>query len=266
MLIDTHAHLYLQQFDQDIDAVEARAREAGVMKIMLPNVDVDTIERMHALNRRDPHFYGMMMGLHPCSVHPDTVETTLETVEMHHRQKDPPYFAVGEIGLDYYWDTTHASLQQEAFRRQIALALEQDLPIVIHNRESTKDSLAIVEEMQNGHLRGVFHCFTGTEEEARRMIDLGFYIGIGGVATFKNSGLRATLARLPLERMVVETDAPYLAPAPYRGKRNESSYTAYVARCLADEVFHLPLEEIESVTTNNAKSLFNLPISTAMGR
>ena len=200
-----------------------------------------------------------MMGLHPCSVHPDTMETELQRVKALHRADDFRYYAVGEIGLDYYWDTTHVDAQKEAFQRQIQWAIEMDLPIVIHNRDSAQDSVELVRQHQNGALRGVFHCFTGTAEEAHAMLDLGFYLGIGGVVTFKNTHLRETLKQAPLERIILETDAPYLAPTPHRGKRNESAYVQHVAECLAHEVYNITYEELARRTSDNARQLFRIP-------
>lgn len=252
-LIDTHAHLYAKAFNNDRAEMIRRAVERGVTQFYLPNIDSSSIEAMLALEAEYPDRCYPMMGLHPCSVQADTWEAELATVRAWLEKRH--FCAVGEIGIDLYWDKSTLPIQEEAFRTQIAWALEYDLPIVIHSRESTEEILAILADIGNDRLRGIFHCFTGDVEQARRAVDLGFYLGIGGVLTFKNSGLDQTIAQIDLEQLVLETDAPYLAPAPYRGKRNESAYVYQVAEKLA-EVKGTSLDEIARVTTANAEKIF----------
>ncbi len=254
MLIDTHAHLYLDVFDEDIEEVIVRAREQGVEQVLLPNIDVSSLEALHHLTRRDPDYFKPMLGLHPCSVQSDyraQLKILFDALDM------TKHIAIGEIGLDYYWDKTFIREQKDAFRIQVEWASEHDLPIVIHSRDSIDDILNILEDLKIEGLRGVFHCFTGTVEQAARIMKLSFYMGLGGVLTFKNSGLDQVVSQLPLEYLVVETDAPYLTPHPYRGKRNESSYVRLVAEKLADTV-GVALQDIEKVTSENARKLFRL--------
>lgn len=252
MLVDTHTHLYLDRFSNDRPDVIRRAVEAGVERFYLPNVDRRTIEPMLAMERDYPGRCFPMMGLHPCSVQAGFQE---ELALVREWLKRRPFCAIGEIGLDFYWDLTFVEQQEEAFRTQVAWALEFDLPIVIHSRDSIDRNLQLLEELAAPGLRGIFHCFTGTLEQARRAIDLGFLLGIGGVLTFKNGGIDQVVPELPLEALVLETDAPYLAPVPYRGKRNESAYVRIVAEKLAD-LKGLSLEEVATATTANAEKLF----------
>lgn len=251
-MIETHAHLYDEQFEQDIDAVIAAARTVGVSKAYLPNCDSSTIEPMMDLVKRYPDFCIPMMGVHPCYVKED-FETELATA--YNWLQQYKFAAVGEIGLDYHWDLTHVAQQKVAFERQIDWALEFDLPIVIHSRNSTPDCIDIVKTRQNGKLRGIFHCYGDDLDMAQQVIDLGFLMGIGGVVTFKNSGLAETLKGIDLKHLVLETDAPYLAPVPRRGKRNEPAYLTYVVDKIA-EVKQLSKEEVIRVTTENAVSIF----------
>jgi len=251
-LIDTHCHLYGKDFAGDIQQVIQRAENEGVQRFYLPGIDSEVIEDMLQLERDFPGKCFAMMGLHPCSVKED-YEQELALVSDWLKKRS--FSAVGEIGLDYYWDKTFVQQQQEAFHRQIEWALQYGLPIVIHSRESMADSIQIVQEHQKGSLRGIFHCFTGTLEEAKKIIDAGFYLGIGGVLTYKNTHLREVLKEISLDHIVLETDAPYLTPVPFRGKRNESSYLKYVAEKLA-EVKNVSVEEIGSITTANAKKIF----------
>lgn len=253
-MIDTHAHLYAEQFSNDIDQVLNRAFENGISKIFLPNIDVESIEGLN--NLRDAHpesIYGMM-GLHPCSVSEDYKEE-LKTLKK--TLYDGNYIAVGEIGIDLYWDKSTLPLQQEAFIEQCNWAIELGLPIAIHSRESNNEILDILENEFKGRITGVFHCFSGNEKQLQRILDLGFYLGIGGVVTFKNSNLREVLKGAHINRIVLETDAPYLAPTPYRGKRNESSYVVNVAQEIA-KIYSLELKEVDEITTANALKLFNL--------
>jgi TatD DNase family protein len=251
-LIDTHAHLYSRKFDTDRAAMIERAIERGVEEFFLPNIDSGSIDGMLALEAAYPDRCFAMMGLHPCSVQ----ENYEEELAIVRSWLDKRHFcAVGEIGIDLYWDKTTLSIQEIAFKTQIDWALEFDLPIVIHARESTEEILAILEEVRSDRLRGIFHCFTGDLPQAERAIALGFHLGLGGVLTFKNSGLDKTIADIDLKHLVLETDAPYLSPLPYRGKRNESAYVYYVAEKLA-EVKSLPLEEIAKITSANAEKIF----------
>lgn len=253
-LIDTHTHLYLEQFDEDRPEMLARAREAGLEMVLLPNIDKSSIHSLLQMVKDDPEFCRPMMGLHPCSVGKD-VDEQLEAIESALDAND--CVAVGEIGLDYYWDTTFKDAQQAAFRKQLNWAKERDLPVAIHSRESMEDVIRIIAEEQDGRLKGVLHCFTGNAGQAAELVELGFYLGIGGVLTYKKSGLGEAIENVPLDRLVLETDSPFLSPVPYRGKRNESAYVAKVAVKLA-EIRHTEIEIIESQTTDNALKLFQL--------
>ena len=253
MFVDTHAHLYHRQFDGDREAMLQRAMDAGVTKLFLPNVDHESIDGMNALAAAHPTRCFAMMGLHPCSVG-EANDNAMQEVERHLRGGG--YCAVGEIGIDLHWDKTWLVQQQEVFRQQVRWAKELDLPIVIHCRQSFAETIAIVDEENDSTLRGVFHCFTGSAEEAKRITALGdFYLGIGGVITFPKGGLFETMQIVGAEHCVLETDAPYLAPVPFRGKRNESSYIPHIATKLADACA-LPLPEIARITTTNAEKLF----------
>lgn len=251
-MIDTHTHLYLDDFKADIEEVISRARNAGVEKFYLPNIDSSFIDDLLKLEQQFPGECIGMMGLHPCSVK-ENVADELKLVEEWLKKR--PFAAVGEIGLDYHWDKTFVAEQKDAFRLQIKWAQELNLPIVIHSRDSMQDCIDLVREHQNGKLRGIFHCFGGTVEEAKQIIDLGFLMGIGGVITYKKSGLAEVLASIPIEQLVLETDAPYLTPVPFRGKRNEPSYLTYVVDKMA-EAMNLSAEEIAIQTTMNAQNLF----------
>ncbi|MDX1666558.1 MAG: TatD family hydrolase [Saprospiraceae bacterium] len=262
-LIDTHAHLYLQQFEEDREEVLQRAFAAGVQKIYLPNVDSDTISDMLKLEADYPGRCFAMMGLHPCSVK-DNYREELAIVKEWLQSR--PFAAVGEIGIDLYWDKTHIDEQRKAFERQMEWSIEFDLPIVIHSRESTDMIIEIIDGFsKKSDLRGIFHCFTGDEDQARAIVDLGFYLGIGGVLTFKNAGLDETVRQVSLEYLVLETDAPYLAPAPHRGKRNESAYVLDVARKLAS-VKEVSLEEVIEKTGRNAERIFTSREAVRQGK
>lgn len=250
---DTHAHLYYGPFDEDREAILADCLDKGIRRIYLPNVDLESIPLMHALEDAHPDQCFAMMGLHPCAVK-EGFEGVLE--EMHGWFQRRSYAAVGEIGIDLYWDKTTLPLQQEAFRIQIGWAKTLGLPIVIHARESFDAIFDIVDELNDARLRGVFHCFTGTEAQAQHIAGYGgFKMGLGGVLTYKKSGLGDAIKDIPLEHFVLETDAPYLAPTPHRGKRNEPAFMLHVAEKLA-EVKGLPLEHVAEVTTANARELF----------
>jgi TatD DNase family protein len=252
-LIDTHSHLYSSKFDADLDGVVERARQV-LTHVFLPNVDLRSIDQMHNLVDRAPDFFYPMMGLHPCSVKEDYREV-LATMEPLYAQRR--YYGVGECGLDYYWDKTHVAAQKAALKIQIEWAKEMGLPLILHCRDSMEDVIALVEEGQDGRLFGIFHCFTGSVAQAARISDLGFVMGIGGVLTYKNGGLAEIVGDLPLEHLVLETDSPYLPPVPHRGQRNESSYTTFIARKLAEEK-GLTYAEVARVTTANALRIFQL--------
>lgn len=254
MFIDTHTHLYLDDFDKDRKEMIARALQAGVQRMYLPNVDEETIPALKSLVGAYPGQLFPMMGLHPCSVKGD-VEAVLEVIFRELEQGE--YVAVGEVGLDFYWDKTWVAEQELAFRKQTEWAIAHQLPLVIHSREAMDRLLEILEDYRGSGVRGVFHCFTGTTAQGKQAIDLGFMLGIGGVITFKNSSLPVVLPQLGLEHLVLETDSPYLAPVPYRGKRNESGYVPVIAHKLS-EVLDLPVAEIERVTTKNAMELFHI--------
>jgi TatD DNase family protein len=251
-LIDTHCHLYSKEFAGDIAEVIQRAENEGVGRFYLPAIDSRCQEALLALEARYPGKCFGMTGLHPCNVGADH-ESELGFVEKELARR--PWVAVGEIGLDFYWDRTFEPAQYAAFHRQIEWALHYRLPIVIHSRQSMTETIGVVREHQQGSLRGIFHCFSGDARAAHDIVDLGFYLGIGGVLTYKNSGLADAIADIPLDHIVLETDAPYLSPAPFRGKRNESSYLRYIVARLA-EVKHLPPAEVARITTINAKNIF----------
>ena len=250
-MIDTHSHIYGPEFDDDRAEVLHRARLAGVDKVLLPNINEESIARMLQVAEEYPDMCYPMMGLHPEDVKEDWAQV-LDRMEM---QLDG-MIAVGEVGLDFYWDTTFRKEQIEAFERQICWAVERNLPLVIHMRKAEQELLEVMEHHKSDGLRGVFHCFGGSKETASRMLKHeGFVLGIGGVVTFKNSRLAETLRHVPLDRIVLETDAPYLAPVPYRGKRNEPSYVAHVARFLSD-IYNVSEEEVNDVTNLAVKRVF----------
>ena len=253
MLIDTHAHLYLPRFDKDRDEVLARALEKGIEKIYLPNVDSTTIESMLALEADQPERCFAMMGLHPCSVKENVAEELLVVKNWLEKRT---FCAVGEIGIDLYWDKTFFEAQKKAFNDQIGWAIDLDIPIVIHSRESTDIVINILKERKHPKLRGIFHCFSGNAEQAEQITQLGFHLGIGGVLTYKKSTLPAAIKDIPLEWLVLETDSPYLPPVPFRGKRNESAYIHQIGDYLAS-IKQIPLEEVARQTTKNALRIFD---------
>jgi TatD DNase family protein len=263
ILADTHAHLYAEEFDSDRDEMMARAMANDIKLFFLPNIDSSSIPGLLSLVKKYPSSCYPMMGLHPCYV-TKTYEDDLKVV-MHWLEKcnaatgaDLRFCAVGEIGIDLYWDKTFFAQQQDAFRRQIELAKKYKLPIVIHTRSSFDETYSIVNELNDESLTGIFHCFSGNTEQAEKVIALGgFKLGIGGVVTFKNSGLDKVVENISLEHLVLETDAPYLAPVPHRGKRNESSYIKLIAEKIAS-IKNVPLEEVARVTTENARKLFGV--------
>ncbi len=255
ILTDTHAHLYADEFVEDRDEMLQRAFQTGVERIFLPNIDPTTTEKMNALARAYPDNCFPMMGLHPGSVGDDW-ENAVDHVKQ--ELDKGGYCAVGEIGLDFYWDSTYADQQRKAFRQQIDLAKEYELPIVIHVRNSFREAFDIVEEKNSSSLRGIFHCFTGDLEDAEDIIALGgFLMGIGGILTFKNAELDGVVEKIGLDHMVLETDSPYLAPDPNRGDRNESSYLVHIAERMA-EVHGTTPKEIAEETTDNSRQLFGI--------
>lgn len=253
LLVDTHSHLYARQFQADQAAVTARAREV-LSYCFLPNIDLRSVADMLALAATAPGFFYPMMGLHPCSVKEDWKEVMKET-ERHLR--DGRWYGIGETGLDYHWDKTFVAEQKQALDIQFGWAKELQLPIVLHCRESMDDVIAMAAAAQDGRLRGIFHCFTGTVEQAKQITDMGFLLGIGGVLTYKNSGLAEVVAQLGIDHLVLETDSPYLTPVPHRGQRNESAYTALVGRKLCD-VLGITYAAMAHTTTSNALRMFAL--------
>lgn len=256
MLIDTHTHLYSNQFNEDRDKIIEECLELGITKLLLPNIDSAYTTSMLELSSKYPNHCFPMMGIHPCSIRPETYKNELE----HAKEwlNIGGFIAIGEIGIDLYWDKTTLGIQQDAFRTQINWAKEMQLPIVIHARDSFDEIFAIVDEMNDENLTGVFHCFTGNEEQANRIINYGgFKMGIGGVVTFKNSGLDKVVQKFSLEHFVLETDSPYLTPTPHRGEKNKSSYLTLIAEKMAD-IYNCSLPEIAEETTKNALEIFTL--------
>lgn len=252
-MFDTHIHLDEEAYEPDREEVIARQREAGVEAMIVPGVNASSAQGVLNVCYRHPNYCYAALGFHPQDVKADWKEQWA-IIEKDIREHRNEIVAIGEIGLDYYWDTTFKAEQQEVFRLQLALAKELDLPVMIHNREATEDTLRILKEQSP---RGVVHCFNGSRETAKQILDIGMYLGIGGVLTFKNCKLYETLEVVPLERIVLETDGPYLAPTPHRGERNESRLMIFVAERLA-QVYNCPVEQIIEVTTRNAKHLFGI--------
>lgn len=254
MLIDTHCHLYLDEFSTDITEVIKRAEDEGVRKLFLPGIDSSEINNMLLLEERFPGQCIAMMGLHPCSVKENYIAELAIVQDWLAKRK---FAAIGEIGLDFYWDKTFTEQQYAVFRRQIELSLQYKLPIVIHTRNAIRETIDVVKEFVPRGVKGIFHCFGGSIENAKEIIDAGFYLGIGGVLTYKNAGLAEVLDKIDLTYMVLETDAPYLSPVPFRGKRNESCYLKYVVEKLA-QIKNVSVEEVGAVTTRNAEKIFGL--------
>ena len=254
-LIDTHAHLYAAQFEEDREAMINRALQAGVEKIFLPNIDLESIKGMHDLLEKFPGICYPMMGLHPCDVKED-FKTVLAKIEKELFENLDKYIAVGETGIDLFWDKTTLDWQVQAFEIQISWCQQTGLPIVIHARDSIDELITLLEKQKNKQVSGVFHCFTGNQEQAKKILNLGFYLGLGGVLTFKNSPLAEVVRDLPMDRLILETDSPYLAPTPHRGKRNESTYVQFVAQKLA-EIKDISLAQVAQETSANALRLFN---------
>lgn len=254
-IIDTHSHIYSEEFDEDIESVIKRAQEAGVQQILLPNVDEKTIFPLHTLAKRYPGYCLPMMGLHPTSV---TANWQSQLNKIKTLFGENTYIAVGEIGLDFYWDTTFRAEQIEAFEEQLRWSIEYNLPVSIHSRNATEEVFNSIKNVGSNRLRGIFHSFGGDANDQRTISQLGdFMIGINGVITFKNASLSTIIREIDLSRIVIETDAPYLTPVPYRGKRNEPAYTTYIAEKLA-EVFGATPQEVGEITTRNAKQMFNI--------
>lgn len=253
-LIDTHTHLYSDAFAEDREEMVRRAIEKGVGQFFLPAIDSETTQAMYDLEAQFPKEMHLMMGLHPTSVK-ENYKEELQHVKDQFSERD--FCAVGEIGIDLYWDKSTLGIQQEAFREQIQLAKSKDLPIVIHCRDAFDEIFEVLEEEKDDKLYGIFHCFTGNEQQAQQALSYQMKLGIGGVVTFKNGKIDQFLENIDLKHIVLETDSPYLSPKPFRGKRNESSYVVHVAKKLA-EIYNLPIEEIARITSKNALDVFKL--------
>jgi TatD DNase family protein len=255
-LIDTHAHLYAEEFEEDRVDMLQRAKDAGIKAILLPNIDSSSIAPMEKLASQHPSCI-QMMGLHPTYVK-ENWEEELEIVQNKLYENPKQYCAVGEIGMDLYWDKTFVEEQKEVFRRQVKWAKELNLPIAIHVRKAFDELFEILDQEWTPALKGVFHCYTGSKEQVKKILSYEqFYFGIGGVLTYKNAGLQEVIPHIPLNRLVLETDAPYLSPVPYRGKRNESAYVAEVAGKIVD-VLGISMDEVKEMTSRNAIELFQL--------
>ena len=253
-MIDTHTHLYSEEFDRDRAEMIARAKAAGVTRCFIPAIDSSYTERMFQLKNEYPDYVFLMNGLHPCNVKENYKE---ELTHVENLMPTHSFCAIGEIGIDLYWDKTFLKEQQEAFAWQIQLAKKHQLPIVIHCREAFDEVFEVLESEKGDDLFGIFHCFSGTEAQAHRAIGYGLHLGIGGVVTFKNGNIDKFLRNIDLQHIVLETDSPYLAPVPYRGKRNESAYIVQVADKLSD-IYELPVDEIKRITTENATKIFKI--------
>lgn len=254
ILTDTHTHLYSNQFDEDRDTMMQRAFDNNIKRFFIPAIDSGYVDAMYALEKKYPKQVFLMMGLHPTSVK-ENYEEELAFVEKQFSKRD--FYAVGEIGIDLYWDKSALAIQQDAFRRQIQLAKHMKLPIVIHCREAFDEIFEVLETEKSDDLFGIFHCFTGTFEQAQQAISYNMKLGIGGVVTFKNGKIDQFLNQIDLEHIVLETDSPYLAPAPFRGRRNESSYLLQVAEKVA-LIYGISIEEVASITTQNSKDIFKV--------
>jgi TatD DNase family protein len=254
-IIDTHSHIYAEEFDDDIDDVILRAKEAGVEKVLLPNVDVSSLNGLDAICKRYPDYCIPMMGLHPTSVGDDW-QSQLDIIKNQLSQQT--YIAIGEIGIDLYWDKTYEKEQKTVFEEQLRWSIEYNLPVAIHSRDAIQDCISCIKNVGAKNLRGVFHSFGGIKDELNAILSLkNFMLGINGVVTFKNSTLSEVLKYTDISNIIIETDAPYLAPVPYRGKRNEPSYTLKVVEKLA-EIYNTDSEKIGEITTENAKKLFRI--------
>lgn len=256
-MIDTHTHLYSTEFDSDRTEMIERAISKGVSHFYLPAIDSETHEKMLSLETEFPENITAMMGLHPCSVKPENWENELKIVKNYLDQRD--FCAIGEIGIDLYWDASTLEIQVKAFEQQIDWAIERDIPIVIHTRSSFDEVFEVLERKKHPKLRGIFHCFSGNLEQAKHATELQFLLGIGGVVTFKNGKIDQFLNEIPIRNIVLETDSPYLAPVPFRGKRNESAYVELVTEKLVD-IYGLEFSEIDRITTENAERIFGVKI------
>ncbi|MBC7650633.1 MAG: TatD family hydrolase [Deinococcales bacterium] len=252
ILVDTHCHLYSKEFVDDIDTIIEHAKNIGVTKFYLPAIDSTSLQPMLALEARYPNICYAMMGLHPCYVK-DNYKDELQIVANQLAKRQ--FVAIGEIGLDFYWDKTFATQQHEAFELQMQWALDKKLPIVIHTRNAMQETINMVAPFAAKGLTGIFHCFSGSYQSAKQITDINFMLGIGGVITYKNAGLPEALKDIPSKFFVLETDAPYLSPVPFRGKRNESSYLPYILEKLADTK-QISIEEMAGITTTNAERMF----------
>lgn len=255
ILTDTHTHLYSEEFENDRKQMIQRALDQGVSRLFVPSIDSSYTQKMLELQEEFPKNVFLMMGLHPCYVKPETYLQELNHVEKLLQEKK--FYAIGEIGIDLYWDKTTLDIQKEAFKFQIQLAKKHQLAINIHCRDAFDEVFEVLEIESSEELFGIFHCFTGDFQQAKRAINLGMKLGIGGVSTFKNGKIDQFLKEIEIENIVLETDSPYLAPVPFRGKRNESSYTMLVAQKLA-EIYGLAVEEIAAITTENSKEVFGI--------
>lgn len=254
ILTDTHTHLYYETDPANLTELMQRCLDNKVSRLFLPNVDSKSIPLVFGLAEQYPLHCFPMLGLHPCDVKEDFKE---ELAQIYKEANIRKIYAIGEIGIDLYWDKTTLNIQQEAFRTQINWAKQMGLPIVIHCREAFDEIFEILHELKDDKLKGIFHCFTGDAEQAEKVIGLGFYLGIGGVLTYKNSGLDKVVQHIALEHLVLETDSPYLTPVPFRGKQNESSYLIYIAQKLAD-LKQIPLEKVAEITTRNSEIVFGI--------
>lgn len=253
-MIDTHAHIYADEFNHDRKEVIGRAQDQGIELILMPNIDLESIEPMLKTEQQYPQLCRSMMGLHPCYV-TDKIKDDLNTIYQWFDKHN--FIAVGEIGIDLYWDKTYQKEQEYAFTQQLNWAKEFNLPVVIHTRDSIQETLSLLSKEQDGSLSGVFHCFGGSVEEAKAINDLNFHLGLGGVTTFKNGGMDKVIPYLDMDYVILETDCPYLTPAPHRGKRNEPAYTKLIAERIAS-LRETDLETINKITTGNARKLFRL--------
>ncbi len=254
MFIDTHCHLYLPEFKDDLEKMFQRAENAGVKKFCFPAIDSSENPALLELEKNYPHKCFAMMGLHPCSVKENYIDELEHAKNLLDKRN---FIAIGEIGLDFYWDKTFAEFQYKAFEMQMEWALDKKLPIVIHTRNAMEETINCVKPFADKGLKGIFHCFGGTLKEAEEIIDMNFLLGIGGVVTYKNAGLAEVVTQIDLKNIVLETDAPYLAPVPHRGKRNESAYLRVIAEKIA-LVKKMDVEEVAAITTANAEKIFNI--------
>jgi len=254
MLTDTHTHLYSESFSDDRDEMMQRSFDVGVERFFIPAIDSKHTKAMYHLEKEYPQNVFLMMGLHPTSVKENYKNELDHVYEQFKKRK---FYAVGEIGIDLYWDTSTLEIQQDAFRKQIQLAKEYRLPIVIHSRDSFDEVFEVLDSEKGEDLYGIFHCFTGTEEQAKKAISYNMKLGIGGVVTFKNGKIDTFLNKIDIKHIVLETDSPYLAPVPFRGKRNESSYLAYVCKKVS-ELYQISEDKVANITTNNSKEIFGI--------